>query len=169
MSAPQQPWGPHPPPWGPPQPFPGAGRPSSGRGSTPLLVLGLVTAVLALGGTVLPSERFPGNSGSYGLLLQDLGGEVRFLAAGLVPLIGVVLLVVGALLQRSRAAGTGLLLVGAGVVTLEGLQLLFALVQSSVGPESSPSLAVGGVLLGLAGCTAIATAVVGLVRLTRPR
>lgn len=164
MSAPQQPWGQQPPPWGPP-----AGRPSPGRGSTPLLVLGLVTAVLGLGGTVLPAQTFPGNNGSYGLLLQDLGGEVRFLAAGLVPLVGVALLVVGALLQRSRAAGTGLLLVGAGVIALEGLQLLFALVQSSVGPESSTSVAIGGVLLGLAGCTAVAVVAVGLVRLSRTR
>jgi hypothetical protein len=166
---PAQPWGQQPPPY-PPQQAWGQQPPPRPGGGAALLVLGLVTAALGLAGTVLPSIRYPDDVGYYGPLVQNLGGDVRFLAAGLVSLAAVVLLVVGALVQRGRpAVGTGLLLVGGGMVALSGLEQLFSILQAVVSNEFGTGPAVGGVLLALAGCTATAVVVLGLVRLSRLR
>ena len=170
----QQPWGQQPPPpaWSPQQGPPGWGpAPAAGpTGSTPLLVLGLVTAVLGLLGTVLPSVDYPNGIGYYGPLLQSFGDGVQFLAGGLVLLAAVGLLVAGALVQRRRSGlGTGLLLVGGGMVAEAGVSQLFALLQAAVATSLDASPAVGGILLSLAGCTAVAVVVVGLVRVARLR
>ncbi|SCX43149.1 hypothetical protein SAMN03159343_1180 [Klenkia marina] len=176
MNQPQQPWGQQPwgqqpggQPWGqqPPASWGTPTGPPPTPGSTPLLVLGLVTAVLAFAGTVLPLNDYDG-VGTYGLLLQNFGESSRFQATGLVPLAAAVLLAVGAVLQRARRAGLGLLLVGAGMVGLVGVQLLLQFGQSLV-DDRDASLAVGGVLFLLAGCTAVATVVLGLVQVSRRR
>jgi len=180
--GPQQPWGQQPPPpWGPQQqgPYQQAphqqGQPSWGSpartsgGSTPLLVLGLVTAVLAAVGAFLPSVVYPDGVGSYGPLFQSAGDYTYFQAPGLLLLVGAALAAAGALVQRARAGvGVGLLLVGAGMVGHLGLSQLVGRLQAALDSQTT-STAVGGVLLMLAGCTAVAAAVVGLVRLSRLR
>ncbi|SCX43154.1 hypothetical protein SAMN03159343_1181 [Klenkia marina] len=134
-----------------------------------MLVLGLVTAVLLALGTVLPSVTLPDDNGSYGPLLQELGDSTYFLAGGLALLVAAGLLVAGALVQRSRArVGTGLLLVGGGMAAEVGLGQMVGRLQVLVdGFGAATSTAVGGVLLMLAGASAVALVVVGLVRLSR--
>lgn len=176
---PQQPWDQSAPPWGQqqpssPQPYGAWGQqphPQAARSSgVPVLVLGLVTAVLGLAGTVLPSVTYPDDIGYFGPLLQSINGQVLFLSGGLVSLVAVGLLVAGSLVQRSRAGlGTGLVVAGAGMVALSGLGQLFALVQAAVSDDLDADPAVGGVLLSLAGCVAVAAIAVGLARLSRLR
>lgn len=168
-----------PPPWNQPQPWnqpppwghqPAGPPPRADGGGVPLLVLGLVTALLGLLGAFLPNYSYGDGIGSFSPLLQTINGDTFFQAAGLALLAGVVLLVVGALLQRRRVGvGTGLLLVGAGIVLQAGGGQLLGLLQAAVDPRLSSDIAVGGVLLVLAGATAVATVVVGLLRLARLR
>ncbi|GHE09383.1 hypothetical protein [Klenkia taihuensis] len=165
---PAQPRGQQPPPY-PPQQAWGQRAPARPGGGTALLVLGLLTAVLGLAGAVLPSYSYPQDVGWSSPLAQRFGDSTQFLAAGLVLLTGLVLVAVGSLVQRGRAlVGTGLALVGAGMVGQVGIAVLVNALQVAVTSDPT-SLAVGGVLLALAGCAAVATVVVGLVRLARLR
>ncbi len=139
---PAQPWGQQPPPY-PPQQAWGHQPPARPGGGAALLVLGLVTAVLGLAGAVLPSYHYAQDVGWSSPLAQHFGDSTQFLAAGLA-------------------------LVGAGMVGQAGLAMLFNALQVAVTGDAV-SLAVGGVLLALAGCTAVAVVVLGLVRLARLR
>ncbi|SDN74788.1 hypothetical protein SAMN05660199_00586 [Klenkia soli] len=151
--------------WGTP-----AARPAAG-GGTPVLVLALVTAVLGALGTVLPTYTFADGTGYFSPVLQRFGDqESIFQAAGLVLLVGVALLVVGAVVQRARAGvGAGLALVGAGMFVEQGGGTALGLLQSALENGAGTTIAVGGVLLVLAASTGIATVVVALVRLSRLR
>lgn len=176
MNDPQQSWNqPGPPGWAPqqwgPPPGPSPWRPPAepaAGGSTLLLVLGLVTASLGLVATFLPTFTY-GDDGSYSPLVQQVAGASFFTAAGLALPVAVVVLVVGALVQRPRArVGTGLLLVGSGMLADVGLVQVFSRIQVSIDRVGSgTTVAVGGVLLMLAAATALATVIVGLVRLVR--
>lgn len=165
---PAQPWGQQPPPY-PPQQAWGHQPPARPGGGAALLVLGLVTAVLGLAGAVLPSYHYAQDVGWSSPLAQHFGDSTQFLAAGLALLAGIALLLAGSLVQRTRVpVGTGLALVGAGMLGQAGLAMLFNALQVAVTGDAV-SLAVGGVLLALAGCTAVAVVVLGLVRLARLR
>jgi len=171
---PQQPWGQPAQPWGQqPPPYPAqqawGGPPARPGGGAPLLVLGLATAVLGLAGAVLPSYYYAQDVGWSSPLAQHFGDTTQFLAAGLALLAGIVLLVVGSLVQRTRVpVGTGLALVGAGMVGQAGLAMLLNVLQVAVAADPTTP-AVGGVLLALAGCGAVAVVVLGLTRLSRAR
>lgn len=157
----QQPWGQQP---GAPQAW--GQPPRRPPGTVPLLVLGLVTAVLGLLGTVLPTYRYSEGLGSYAPLYQDFNDQTTFQATGLVLFVGVAALLVGALLVRSRTAvGAGLLLLGGGVFVDRGGSQLLAFAQSLV--DGGTGTAVGGVCLVLAALAAGATAVLSLVTLGR--
>jgi len=160
QGGPQQPWGQ--PAWGPPPTSPGSPL------QVPLLVLGLVAGVLGLLGSFLPTFSFPGEV-TYSPLSQGFGdGDSQFLAAGLALLAGVALLVAGALLTRPRPAlGTGLLVLGAGLVADRGVGQLLTFLQALVTGGNVGTTAVGGVLLMLAGVVAVVVAVLGVLALTR--
>lgn len=154
--SPQQPW--------PEQ----TARPASPvRPSTvPLLVLGVLTAVLGLLGTVLPTYRYAADIGFYAPLVQVFDGRTTFQAQGLVLVLGLAVLVTGAALVRSRTPlGTGLLLVGAGMFVEQGGAQFLALAQSVT--SGGTGTAAGGVLLVLAGAAGIGTAAAGIGVLVR--
>lgn len=162
----QQSWG------GPPagQQHWGAAPARPATGGLPLLVLALVTGVLVLAASVLPTYDYGTDIGSFSPLLQRFGDETVFQAPGLVFLLAAGVLVTGGLLSRVRSAlGAGLVLLGAGAILQQGLGLLLALVQSLVSSDSSLQLRIGGVVLLLATACAGAAAVLALVALARGR
>ena len=79
-----------PPPWNQPQPWnqpppwghqPAGPPPRADGGGVPLLVLGLVTALLGLLGAFLPNYSYGDGIGTYSPLLQTINGDTFFQAA----------------------------------------------------------------------------------------